>query len=81
MNTPSTRRWRSLVILVRLKRSTAILRVPSFSGQKPIVVKRSIIPDLIQEAWSYKGNWVFHAQVNIGAEQASDLVFSEWEVG
>jgi len=79
-HTPSTRPWRALVVISHLTEREAVLRIPGFSGEAPILIERGVLPPDIQSAFE-GGQEYFHAQVNIGAEEASDLVFSDWEIG
>ena len=75
---PSRRPWRTLIRVDDADNVFAYLIVPAWNPQRVVRLLLSEIPTIIRQRIE-SGQERFHAKVNIGAEQAEDLYFTDWE--
>ena len=78
-NLPSKRLWRALVRVEWHNNYRAIFSIPSFA-QDCVVVFMQVLPPEIRQA-IIEGTTRFHVMCNIGAENAGELFFQDWEIG
>ena len=69
------RRWRTQVHVLGVFATGYItVRLPGWTSQETVVLTGSDLPPFTPEA-----DQRYHAKVNLGAEAAEDLAFSDWE--
>lgn len=74
---PTDKLWRTLIRVEFIAGREAHVVVPAWDSKQVVKVKLSQIPEHIK-SHLYEGKRL-HARVNIGADEAKDLRFSDWE--
>lgn len=82
-DTPSTKPWRALLRVVSNDEEYIQIVIPSWETERVVSVSKSIVPANVLSVIENKEDGVvfrLHAWVNIGGENADELMFSDWEL-
>lgn len=73
----SSRLWRTLIRVAEVSGNDVYVVIPAWNSTEKVFVHKPGLPPNIQ--LQLKAGKRLHAKVNIGAESAADLSFTEWE--
>jgi hypothetical protein len=73
--------WRTLVRIESFDEATEMFHVfvPGWSSTIEVLLDIEEVPDNIQRRYFDDKHIRFHAMVNIGCDEADELVFDDWE--
>jgi len=71
------RPWRTLVRVESVTDASASVVLPAWNSRKPVTVFLNDLPADVRSRFA--AGFRCHAHVNIGADNAADLRFTDWE--
>lgn len=73
----ASRLWRTLIRIESVEEDSLTVVVTGWNSRQTVSLPKSSVPTQILDL--AKPGKRIHAQVNIGADRESDLVFEDWE--